>query len=237
MSTTFQVQTALDFAKQMIKDMPFERVWTQVAQDSSNYIWNAAPWRWTIGSLAPITLTANAQEFTVATPPSDFLRLEKCYEADGTTLNPIKPVSTIPGTANLTRPPNYVCISAITDSTPTTIRFESLYPTIPAGRTPKFWAWYKKTAPILTDALDTPGALIMDDDYYQVFTEWVLYYAYRYADDQRAGAAQVSVSPEGARQIVYTGQLGVARAALEELRQQELVIYAFPDTPSPMKDH
>lgn len=220
----------------MVKDMPYDRVWTEAAQDASNYIWTAAPWRWTVGSLAPIPMVAGVQELAVVTPPTDFLRLEKCYEADGTTLTPIKPVSTIPGSANLTRPPGYVCVSAITGSTPTTIRFDALYPAL-GTRTPKFWAWYKKIAPIISNDLNTPGELVMDDDYYQIFVEWVLYYAYRYADDQRAGAAQVSMNAQGEKQIAYTGQLGVARAALEELRQEELVIYSFPETPSPEKNH
>ena len=221
----------------MVKSMPVETVWASIAQDASNYIWTAVPWRWTIGVLSPITLAAGVQEFTVASAPTDFLRLEQCYASDGTTLRAITPISSLPGSATLTRQPNFVAISSITGSTPAQIRFDSLYPNLGMNTTHKFWAWYKKIAPILAGSLNTPGALVMDDDYYQIYEEWVLYYAYRYSDDQRAGGAQVTVSPEGKRQLAYTGQLAVAKAALEELRSQELVLYKFPETPSPMKDH
>lgn len=237
MSATAIPQDALAFTKELIKSMPFDRVWPQVAQDASNYIWTAAPWRWTIGVLSPITLTAGSQEFTVTSAPTDFLRLENSFISDGSSLRAVKPVSSLPGSATLIRPPNYVSISGITNSTPSQIRFEALYPPLGNNTTHKFWAWYKKTAPLLADALNTPGALIMDDDYFQVFREWVLYYAYRYSDDQRAGGAQVSINSRGERQIAYTGQLAVARASLEELRQQELVLYDFPQVPSPIKDH
>lgn len=236
MSATAVAQDALDSAKQMVKDMPLQRVWGAIAQDASNYIWTAGPWRWTLGVLTPITLTAAAQEFTVASPPSDFLRLEQCYTSDGTSLNRVQPVSSLPTSSTLTRVPTYVAISGITAATPSQIRFDALYPPIPSGSTPKFWAWYKKIIPDVQDNLTTPGALVMDDDYYQIFREWVLYYAYRYADDQRAGGANVTVNAQGDRQLAYSGQLAVARAALEELRREELVLYDFPITPSPQKN-
>lgn len=237
MSATLIPQDALDSCKQFIKSMPLETVWGMVAQDASNYIWTAAPWRWTIGVLSPITLAAAVQEFAVASAPTDFLRLEQCFVSDGTNLRPVKPVSCLPGSMTLVRQPNYVAISAIIDSTPTTIRFDSIYPPLGNNINHKFWAWYKKTAPLLAGVLTTPGALIMDDDYFQIFREWVLYYAYRYADDQRAGGAQVTTNAQGERQLSYTGQLAVAKAALEELRREELVLYDFPQTSSPIKDH
>lgn len=236
MSATFTPQLAVDYAAQMIKSMPINTVGSLVCQQASNFIWTAAPWRWTIGTLSPITMVAGNQEHSIVSAPTDFLCLEQCYEADSISLRAIKPVSSLPPSATMTRLPNYVAISSITNATPATIRFEALYPSIQATKTPKFWAWYKKIAPILSADLNTPGALIMDDDYYQVYTEWVLYYAYRYADDQRAGGAQISVTPDGKKQTVYTGQLGVARAALEELRQDELVLYSFPVVPSTIKD-
>ena len=237
MSATRKPQEALDFAKQLVKSMPFDRVWDQIAQEASNYIWTAAPWRWSVGVISPITLTANTQNFSFVSAPTDFLRLEQCFVSDGTTAREVKPVSSIPGSATLTRPPNFVAVTGITASTPSQISFEALYPAFPAGKTPEFWAWYKKIVPTILDALNTPGALVMDDDYYQIYTEWVLYYAYRYADDQRAGGAQVTVTAQGDRQIAYSGQLAVAHAALEELRRSELVLYSFPKIPSPEKDH
>lgn len=237
MSANAIPQDALAFAKEMVKSMPLDRVWGQVAQDASNYIWTAAPWRWTIGVLTPIALVANQQDFTIVTPPTDFLKLEQGFISDGSTARAVKPVSALPASSTLIRQPNYVAISSIIDSTPSQIRFDSIYPALGNNTDHKFWAWYKKTAPVLAGTINDPGALVMDDDYFQVFREWVLYYAYRYSDDQRAGGAQVSTNSQGQRQIAYTGQLAVARASLEELRLLELVLYEFPQTPSPVKDH
>lgn len=237
MSATRTPQDALDFSKQLIKSMPFDRVWDQIAQEASNYIWTAAPWRWAVGVISPIPLTAGTQTFNYVTPPTDFLRLEQCFISNGSSAREVKPVSSMPLSATLTRPPNFVSTSSITSSTPSQISFEALYPAIPSGQTHEFWAWYKKIVPSLVGQLNIPGALVMDDDYYQLYTEWVLYYAYRYADDQRAGGAQVTLNSQGERQIAYSGQLAVAHAALEELRRSELILYSFPQTPSPEKSH
>lgn len=224
-------QTALDFSKEMIKQQPFDRVWSLAAQSALNYIWDAAPWRWTIGTLSPILLTAGLQNFDVVTQPTDLVRLERCFITDDVSTRPVQPVATIPNGTVITGPPNFVAyIPGVTAK----IRFESLYPDI-GTKTPQFQAWYKLDVPLLAAQLGVAGVLGMDDCYYNVFQEWVLYYAYRYADDQRAGAAQVQTSAQG-RQIAYTGQLGVAQAAIEELRQQELVIWTFPtDHPNSLK--
>ncbi len=234
MAATLTPQAALDYAKEMIKKQPLERVWALIAQQASNYIWIAAPWRWTIGTLAPITLTSGLQSFNVVTEPTDLVKLERAYIMDGTSVRPVTPVSAIPASAIIIGNPNFVSYTVVNAGTDT-ITFDSLYPD-PGVKTPQFQAWYKKSAPLLASVLNTPGALVMDDDYFQIFAEWALYYAYRYSDDQRAGSATVAVTPTG-KQMQYSGQLGVAQAALEDLRQQETVIWQFPTpNPSPMKD-
>ncbi len=236
-SLTLTPQDAIDYATEFVKSMPFSRVAAQVAQDVSNEIWGAAPWWWTISTLAPITLTDAVQKNNVVSPPSDFHRFETCYISEGKTKRSVKALAQVPDGATLTGLPNFVAYMDV-DNTPTTtpaqIWFEKLFAT--GGRTWKFWAWYKRTAPLLASAMTTPGALGMPDDYYYVYREGVLYYAFKYATDPRAGGAQVTTQG-GNRTVAYTGQLGVYRAAIEELRQQETVVQAFMDEDGmPLKD-
>jgi hypothetical protein len=207
----------------------------RAAQSASDRIWDAAPWRWSVSTLAPITVTATAQEFNVVTEPSNILRLEKSFITDGTTIMHVTPVVSIPGSITLSGVPRfvqYVINSGATDI----IRFDVKLTSLNTGLTYKFFAWYKKTAPLLSGALTTPGALVMDDNHYNVYEEFVLYYAYRFANDQRAGSAQVGVNANGDTTIAYTGQLGVAMAALEEMRKTENLLWDYIGVPDLMKE-
>lgn len=224
MAATLAPQDALDFAKEFVKSMPFERVWEKVAQDASSMIWTAAPWRWSVGTLVNTTLAAATQDFTI-TKPNDFLRLERCYVTDTVTSREVKPVSAIPATAILTGFPNYIAYVS-----GTTVRFDTLYqPLSGSGGTNYLIAWYHKSAPIINNSnLTTAGVLVMDDDWYWVYRAYVLYFAYLYADDQRAGGARVSLS-DGKRQIEYSGQLATCMAAIETMRNDETLIWVPTD--------
>src|SRR5262245_15511792 len=127
----------------MIKNAPLETVWTAIAQDASDMMWVAAPWTWTISTLAPITLSAGSQYFTVSAPPSDFQRFEKCYNSNGTYIEELTPVSVPPNSPTQPIRPKFV---AYVPGSPTRIYFETLFPNIPTGETWKFFSWYKQSA-------------------------------------------------------------------------------------------
>lgn len=236
-SLTATPQDAIDYATSFVKDMPLDQVAPAIVQDVSNEIWGAAPWWWTIGTLSPITLTDGLQNHTVVSPPTDFNRFERCYINNTKTQRSVVAVSLVPPNPTLTGLPNFVAyMDSDQSTTPAEIWFEKLFQS--GGLVWKFWAWYKKTAPLLATALSTPGALLMPDDYFYVFREGVLYYALKWATDARAGGAQVEVGGNGQRTIAYSGQLGVYRAAIEEMRRQETVIRDFVDEASiPLKNN
>lgn len=233
MASTFTPQDALDYAKIMVSNMPVDVLFPQIAQDASSSIWTAGPWRWTIGALTPFPLASGVQNFSVPAPPADFLRLDRCYISNSVTMRPVKAVSSIPINALIEQLPDFVAYVPSIAS----IFFDSLFGPVAASDVWRFYAWYKKQAPVITAAnIGTAGLLVMDDDYYWVYREWVLYYAFKYAYDARAGGATVTIGPDGRAQVQYSGQLACARAALEELRQYETVQYAFPEAnPTPLK--
>ena len=211
--------------------MPLDRVELEIENDALTHFWLAAPWNWTVGVIDSITLSAGAQSFAVAAPPGDFLRLEKAYITNGQHLHPVQPVSILPNSPSINQIPNFVYYQT---GSPTKIFFDSLVGPFNPGDVWKFYGWYKKQVPLLTASnYDTAGITGTVDSYFSIYRELVLYYAYLYGYDARAGTATVEVGPDGRRSISYTGQLGRVQAMIEELRLSENVLYQFP-TPNPI---
>ncbi len=236
MSATLTPQAAVDYAVKMVKNMPFNDVGFDAAQSASNMIWMAAPWRWTIGALTPVTVTAGVSQVNV-TKPSDFVRLDNVWLAatnGNASSRPLTAVASIPNTVAQQQWPNFVTF--VDGGTPM-VRFDNNVPPLNAGETWKFYGLYKKEAPLLAALMTTPGALVMDDAWYWVYETAVLYYAYLYADDQRAGTAQVLQAANGSTQVTYTQQLGAVMAAIQTMRLQEPMLDGNNDVyPTPMKD-
>lgn len=226
MSATFIPLDAWQYAFRFVSDSNLASVQTMILQDAASRIWVAAPWRWSVGVLTAVPLTANTQNFTV-TLPADFLRLEKPWLSNGIMDRSLIPVSSLP-VSDLEALPNFVTIVA---GSPAKVWFDTLFGPITSGETWNFRATYKKVSPDLTASVGTPGALVMDDDYFWVYREGVLYYAYKYADDSRAGGATVAMTANGGRQIQYSGQLAVFMAGIEEIRQKEELLWAPPGVP------
>lgn len=215
MAATYEPIAVFDYAKISIKNMPLDTVMTRLVDDVQKMIWNFAPWRWTIGTLDPITVTAGATDFTIVNPQSDFLYVAKAYITNGQQNIDLLPTSVLPATPTILGQPRN--ISYLSGTTP---KFR-LYPgfgSLPSGDAWTLRTWYKKISPVITKAnITTAGALVMDDEYYWVFQEGCLYRAYFYADDARAGT--VAINSKGDKQ--YTGQLGVFMAALDTMKSTE----------------
>lgn len=213
MPATYAPNLALLYAKKVVRGMPLDdaQVQYRVMDDAQKTIWNAAPWRWTTENLVPITLVADQSDYTIA-PTGTPVRIARAYRTNGQTTTWFWPSGQGPATANLSAPPMDI---SIVDAT--TVR---LWP--PPGAMKETWKMVialKLESPSITSAnAGTGGALIMDDEYYPVYTQWVLYHAMVWAYDSRAGGAQVD--PQTGR-IQYSGQLGVASAYLEEMRRRE----------------
>lgn len=131
-------------------------------------------------------------------------------------------MSTIPADTQVGSPKFAAYVSSSGDK----IRLDQVY----AGAAGFLRGLYKKTAPDLTTGISTAGALIMDDDWFYVYREFVLYYAYKFADDPRAGGVTVAVTPSGVQRS-FTGQLAVCQSLIEDLRMQEPVMWNLPQAP------
>lgn len=206
------------------KPGPLDDLKVAILQDASSHLWHLAPWPWTIGAIASVALT-HAQEFAV-TIPGDFLRLERVWVVDDVGAQPLtitgfEQVQTIEGT-----PKSVAYVVNSGDK----LRLNAVYPT-GNPNTPTIKSLYKVKAPDLTTAYVTPGALVMPDDYFYVYRSFVLYHAYKFADDPRAGTPTMAYDPASGRtQMQYSGQLGVAMGEAEELRQRIPMIFDLLDT-------
>lgn len=223
---------AILYATDYVKNMPLWRKQLDIIRDVSDYLWFAAPWRWTTGNLPNVTLVNNQQDYTI-TLPADFEYGMEAFLSNSTDRSASKDleiVSTLPViSTNLKGQPTQVAITGSGASGQ--YRF---YP-IPSGYganypLPVLQGQYKKSSPTLTDTnIYTAGSLVLPDQYFYVFKLGVLAYAYKYADDQRAG----SVTVQG-NTISYGGARGEFEAAIQEMRQREkLPLAPYKYAPDP----
>lgn len=224
MAASIRPVDALDYASIFVKGQPVETLQERILDDSSKHLWMAAPWRWTIGTVGTVTLVNGQMDYTLAVP-NDFLFPIYAYSADGTTtlqyydVEPTLPASnTQKGVA-----------SRIAYVGSNTWRFYPI-PQIPTG-TKTVVIMYKKIAPVITikNSYDA-GTLVMDDEWFWVYQEGVLWKAFTYADDTRAGSAQMT--SDGKWQ--YTGKRGEFEAAIQYMREREkLPIFGYQTVPDP----
>jgi len=207
---------AYSYALTMVKTMRLSDIKLRILFDANAYIWQAAPWEWSVGEIAesPLTVTAATVDYTI-TIPSDFSRLEQVYLTDGANLfKPIAVRSRLPAAPTVTGE-TLECSKVYGAATLRT------YPKSPAtmpATTQKLVLIYKKVTPNLTASdYASTTILALPDDWFHVYCSAVLYYAYLYADDDRAGSATYEPKGDNYR---YTGQRAVLEANLQEMRQR-----------------
>jgi len=235
LAATFAPSTASLYASRMVKRMPLTDptvgVQIDVLQSASSMIWMAAPWRWTIG-VFPITsaVAAGASTVSLSGSVTDFLLLEKVNLNNDTQLQELTIVNILPASPTQVQMPNFCAYVA---SGPL-LQFESKMPTDIDDY--KAYVWYKKQAPVITTSnYATAGTLVMDDDYFWIYEECVLYWAYKFADDPRAGGAQVEMTPNGPK-VTYSGQRAVAEAGISYMRERESLVSMYPKlNPNPLQ--
>jgi len=224
MASTYAPVDALDYATEFIKGMPIERIQARVLDDANKHLWMAAPWRWTLGNTsANIPLVTDTQDYTL-TAPADMLYPLYAYSSDGiTTPNYIDIEPILPTTEIIKGIPERMAYMGSN-----TWRF---YPKPQVTGSKSVVIQYKKIAPVVTVQNSyTAGTLVMDDEWFWVYQELVLWKAYAYADDTRAGSAQMT--SDGKWQ--YTGKRGEAEAAIQYMREREkLPIFGYQLAPDP----
>jgi hypothetical protein len=213
-------QALVEYAVQSIKSQRLDTAYRyRVADQVAGELWTAAPWRWTLEALAPITITGSVQD-TAFTKPADFLYLHSAtlFDADEKPidLTPVPYLQAVPAGYNgIPKAVAYVV------ATGDKIRFGGIPP---AG---VFEGLYKKTyTPVTSSNYATVGAMGVPDEWAWVAQLGVLFYAYKYADDPRAGSAQVQGGT-----ITYNGCLGDYKAAVEEMRRAEKMPLEYPGIP------
>lgn len=219
---------AILYAKSMIKSMPIDTgsaltngVPYKLVDYVASLMWSAAPWKWTIGTLPTVSVVAATTDYSV-TPPADFLYLNKAIISDGSTSNELRIVSALPATITQVGVPSQI---AYLDAS----NIVRVGPKPPTSYAQTLTMLYKKTpSKLISSNYGTAGAQIFPDAYFPVFQAGVLWHAYQYADDARAGGA--TVDGEGKRQ--YTGQLGIFQSMIAEMRMEEKLTLEYPGVPT-----
>ena len=216
MASLFKPLDAIDSAKLFIKNMPLERVQVSILNDVAYMIWMAAPWRWTLGTIAAVPLVAATQDYTVSLP-ADFLHAVSIYITDGD-----KPVRYLnieplfPADVGVKGQPSRIAVTGSAGGSGT-YRLSPKPGTI-SSPAPSIFTLYKKIMTKITDAtVGTAGVQVFDDEWFWVYKAGVLWMSYLFADDQRAGS--VTATRDG--KVQYSGQRAVFEAGLEFMKQHE----------------
>jgi hypothetical protein len=222
-ASTYIPNIAFDKAVSYVKDMPLHEVKVRILDQVQKMMWMASPWRWTIGDLPVTTLLANTTDYSIALP-SDFLYAIDAFFTDkDDQTHPLLVEPALPADVGAPGTVSRIAITGTAGSTGTLRVAPKPGTTLPAPA-PVIISLYKKTSPVLTDEnVHTAGTLTIPDEWFWVFEEGVLWQAYIWGDDSRAGGSTVS----GGR-VQYSGQLGNFMAALEEMKTREKLPVAEP---------
>lgn len=213
MAATKRPQDAIDYCKKFIKNMPLEQVQIEIMDQVNKIMWMAAPFRWTVGTLSAISLASNTQDYTLA-PPADFLYLLRAYISDGTTTpRELDVEPTLPADVKIVGDPtrlSYVGSNTFRTSPKTGTLISP---------TQQIISFYKKIAPVITESnANTAGTLVFDDEWFWVYCSGVLWQAYLYGDDQRAGGASIDVT---SGKYQFTGQRGTFEANMQVMKSRD----------------
>lgn len=234
MASTYTASDAITWVKNWLKNAPIDavdEVKYGIPDDIIKMIWMSAPWRFSVGMLPVVTLASNTQTYSIVLP-SDYLYPISGYLIGGTEqpLKHLLPVPLVATTYVPTGSPSRFYISGAASTTGT------LYTYPKPGTlstTPQYiMPYYKKTAPLIdATTYSSAGSLILDDEWFWVFREGVLWKSYLWADDPRAG--QVEATPEGKAQ--YSGQRAIFEAALSEMKLREPLLLLDDEKPGDVK--
>lgn len=204
---TIAPSTALTYAKRFVKNgrVDDSSIAVRILDDANKMLWMVAPWSWSIGALDPVTLADGVQDYTVS-DPGDFLRIQWAARSDSDTLYNIGVVPALPVLAAHKGQVKKIA-HVSTSGGNVTVR---TWPT--ANSTDKVLLLYKKTSTAVTAGnKDTTTTLVFPDEFYPLYQEMVLYKAWQFFGDPRAGGAQ-----SNGQQNAFSGQLGLVMALVRE---------------------
>ena len=218
MASTYRPWDSLLYCKRFIKNMPLDRDIGPIALDDINKImWMAAPWRWTLGGITPINLVAGTSDYTFS-PPNDFLYLYEAFSIDTSAVQTPRDLYIEPRIVASGKTIGQQTRIAVITGSPTKLRLTPVPTATPGGVTLQVQGLYKKIAPVITATnMYTAGTQVFDDEWFWVYNEGVLWKAYQYSDDARAGT--ITFGNDGKYQ--FTGQRAAFEAALSQMKDRE----------------
>lgn len=226
MASTYTASDAFTYIKVALRQMPVQDVQYTIINRAITQFWMADSWRWTIGTTPTITLVTDTQDYSL-TYPGDYLYTHQAYFSDGDLRVPLIPAASLP-TSNIIK------------GTPDMIA------RIPGANTCRVWPTpgtmsgtnltvvqlYKKVVTLITAGNFTSvGALIFDDEWFTVFLDILLYHAFIYGFDSRAGTMEW----DNDGKAKHTGQLAVAMSGIENMRRREPLTMALDRKPDPIR--
>jgi hypothetical protein len=223
-ASTYKPNDAFSQSKVFIKLMPLETVKPFILDNALKMMWMAAPWRWTLGNFPVLTLQASKTDYTVV-DPADFLFIQPGTAYTSVGDSDVASDVTVVAAINSSVKKVSAMTSQICHPAANTVRI-SPKPGATVTSGTQLISLYKKTCPTITaETAYTSGIQVFDDEWFYVYVSAVLYQAYLYADDGRAGGAQYT---EGGGPT-FTGQRGVFETNLQLMRQVEpLLIMQSP---------
>lgn len=215
-------QDAWTSAKAYVKDLVGANGTTvelQALNSANRFFHLAHPWSWTLGALSAVNLVNGTQDYTIATPPTDFLRPHQVKNYTGAeSCTDLEIVGYLPASVTVLGNPTKVSVFD-PGSGAYKYRLWAVPTGMLAGVEHHLVGEYKRTTTTITSGNKaTASILSFPDDYYYVYEALVLYYALLYANDVRAGVTQIASN--GSRQS--SGQLGFCLAAIQDLKTTEL---------------
>lgn len=216
MAATIPAIDAIDYAQRYIKNVPLLPVQTKLVNEVNTIMWLAAPWRWTLGSLPTFTLVANQQDYTI-NYPADFL-----YAVDGSVIisngdgdeRDLRVVPTLPTAVGYVGQVNRISYPAAAGAVGGTVRVAPKPAQVQGTQT--VLGLYKKSPTLFTNHTVYTTAMPFGDEWYHVYQSGILWKAYQYADDGRAGDA----STQG-DQTRYNGARAQFEANLQDMMARE----------------
>lgn len=229
MPTTYTYQNAIDLVRKFIKDVPLatSSVDIMLCDRVNSVTFGAYPWRWTLASFTAITLVDGTQDYALAAADLTSASggvwqiVRGRLRRTDTTPDEWRELGVRSFLApELTRKGGLDSIKLVAyDEASNKLRFD-LAAAVPTGVVLQFEGEFKKNptkiAALSQKAHEVGGVSTFPDQYFDVIVEGLLWKAYQYTDDSRAGSI---VHIKGVTQ--YTGQLGVFHDALMWMAQQE----------------
>lgn len=234
MASTKNPIDAFDYARIMIKNMPLEDIQVKLVNKVAFYMWMYAPWRWTLGSVPTVTPLVNGTQDYTINYPADFMYTYRATLLVAPT-PPHRNLEVVPSletNVGFVGQPSQVSYPAAAGAVAGLVRITPK-PVVPTGVVQAIIGLYKKSMTVFTSASIYTAFMPFDDEWFNVFEEGVLWVAYQYADDKRAGEASVDVS-SGKTQ--YSGQRGTFEAALAAMADREKLPSINPFDQSPAKE-